>query len=148
MTIYVDQIARHNGYLKRSLQPCQNIDKERASGTVRGPLHRIPFLVKVLIQAFNSLCTIPNLTRIGHYRHKPRTRPMDHMRWSRIGSSHVWHWLTYQLPLRLESMKLHLHISEFPMNKFRQPLDSKTESFDSVALVRSLIRGIVPRIAK
>ena len=58
--IYLDQIARHNGYLKAVIatvpeklleKVAAERDNERASGTVRGPLHGIPFLVKVLIHA-------------------------------------------------------------------------------------------------
>ncbi|KUJ21855.1 amidase family protein [Mollisia scopiformis] len=62
--IYLDQIARHNGSLKAVIatvpeklleKAAAELDNERASGTVRGPLHGIPFLVK------DNIATIPEL---------------------------------------------------------------------------------------
>lgn len=58
--IYLDQIARHNDYLKAVIatvpeelvdKVATKLDEERASGRIRGPLHGIPFLVKVLVHS-------------------------------------------------------------------------------------------------
>jgi amidase len=54
--LYLDQIARHNDYLKAVIattpkdllyQRASELDSERANGAVRGPLHGIPILLKV-----------------------------------------------------------------------------------------------------
>ena len=63
--IYLDQIARHNGYLKAVIatapeslleKAAAELDNERACGIVRGPLHGIPFLAKVLVHVL-IFCT-------------------------------------------------------------------------------------------
>jgi hypothetical protein len=54
--LYLGQIARHNDYLKAIIattprdllyQRAVDLDKERADGVFRGPLHGIPVLLKV-----------------------------------------------------------------------------------------------------
>jgi amidase len=54
--IYLSQIARRNDYLKAVIatapeqvltKRARELDDERAHGTIRGPLHGIPILVKV-----------------------------------------------------------------------------------------------------
>jgi amidase len=54
--LYLGQIARHNNYLKAVIaiapkdllyRRASELDKERADGVVRGPLHGIPILLKV-----------------------------------------------------------------------------------------------------
>ena len=55
--LYLGQIARHNDYLKAVIatspkevlyKRATELDSERASGTIRGPLHGIPILLKVI----------------------------------------------------------------------------------------------------
>jgi hypothetical protein len=54
--LYLDQITNHNDYLKAVIatapedalkEIANDLDNERASGAVRGPLHGIPILIKV-----------------------------------------------------------------------------------------------------
>lgn len=54
--VYLDQIERHNGYLKvviatasrvSLMEKAKTLDEERSSGTTRSQLHGIPVLVKV-----------------------------------------------------------------------------------------------------
>lgn len=56
--MYLDQIQTHNHYLKAVLQTvprekllaqAECLDRERAEGVVRGPLHGIPILIKVAL---------------------------------------------------------------------------------------------------
>jgi amidase len=51
---YIEQISRHNNYLRAVLEICptamqqaKRLDEERRKGRVRGPLHGIPVLIKV-----------------------------------------------------------------------------------------------------
>ena len=55
---YLSQIERYNGYLNAVIattpedllyQRASELDDERANGSVRGPLHGIPILIKVRI---------------------------------------------------------------------------------------------------
>lgn len=61
--IYLSQIARHNDYLKAIIatapkrvlyQRATELDDERANGTVRGPLHGIPILLKAIFLSASS----------------------------------------------------------------------------------------------
>ena len=54
--LYVDQIAKYDGYLKAVIavtpehllhKAAAKLDDERTNGNVRGPLHGIPILIKV-----------------------------------------------------------------------------------------------------
>ncbi len=54
--VYLKRIAADDGYLRSVVQTAptdvldreiKRLDEERASGKVRGPLHGIPFLIKV-----------------------------------------------------------------------------------------------------
>ena len=54
--VYLDQIVRHNGYLKAVIatpsraslmEKAKALDNERSSGTIRSQLHGLPILVKV-----------------------------------------------------------------------------------------------------
>jgi amidase len=54
--LYLEQIARHNDYLRAVIETApvavlyrqaSQLDEERASGKTRGPLHGIPILLKV-----------------------------------------------------------------------------------------------------
>ena len=60
--VYLDQIAKHDHYLKAivvvaptALSHAAALDEERRQGSVRGPLHGIPILVK------DNMTTIPAL---------------------------------------------------------------------------------------
>lgn len=60
--LYLNQIAKYNGYLKAVIavapedlldKTAAKLDAERAAGNVRGPLHGIPILLKVLNSCSN-----------------------------------------------------------------------------------------------
>ncbi|KAM0260406.1 hypothetical protein ACHAQJ_002808 [Trichoderma viride] len=62
--LYLDHIARYNGYLKAVIavapedlldRTAAELDAERAKGNVRGPLHGIPILIK------DNIATVPEL---------------------------------------------------------------------------------------
>jgi amidase len=60
--LYLNQIARHNDYFKAVIATvredllysrAKELDDERAKGTIRGPFHGIPILVKVSYSPMN-----------------------------------------------------------------------------------------------
>jgi hypothetical protein len=75
--LYLDQIARYDGYLKAVIatapqdtleRTAAELDDERAKGKIRGPLHGIPILIKVeshLYQTSMSQYTDTNLRIIS-----------------------------------------------------------------------------------
>jgi hypothetical protein len=90
--LYLDQITQHNGYLKavietapRSLlqQEANRLDLERADGKLRGPLHGIPILLKVL--SYNSDL------EAASYSARIILRPTQISDWrQRRGVTHCW----------------------------------------------------------
>lgn len=68
--IYLDEIEKHNGYLKAVictvpkallLKKAKELDEERANGTIRSRLHGVPILVKVYWSNFEYDCTLRDL---------------------------------------------------------------------------------------
>ncbi len=65
MEVYLDQIEKHNEYLKAViatapkaslLEKAKGLDEERSNGTIRSQLHGLPILIKAHI-ALRMPCT-------------------------------------------------------------------------------------------
>lgn len=94
--LYLSQIAKYNGYLKAviAVAPEELLDKtaakfdaERAAGNIRGPLHGIPILLKVLnscpdIYIFNIDVILICAILPGQHRYRPGAGLAHHRRQS------------------------------------------------------------------
>ncbi len=60
--VYTNRIQQYDNYLKAvlaiaptAIREAQKLDEERSKGKIRGPLHGIPFLIKVRLVPINKL---------------------------------------------------------------------------------------------
>ena len=86
---YHQQMLDHNDRLRAiiSISPlsytekfANQLDKERENGSLRGPLHGVPFIIKVMALASTILCLILSLLT-GHIGHHRRIRSAVNRRW-------------------------------------------------------------------